>query len=405
MKELSIEKKAKAYDEALKRAKSFRAPDNKDVAVYIFPVLKESEDGKMIQYFKDLAPFDKAEELYEKYGFSHKDAIAWLEKQGEHANFRNKIQIGDKVTRNRDGMLVNLSQLNRVAKKDENQENQKPADKIEPKFHEGDWIVHHGTENIYQVVARIDNQYQLKYGDNYTVQKCADVDRCTRLWTIQDAKAGEVLYSLDSCQPFIYKERKPFEQTTAYCGLNIYGKFFVWGTKDCIITLSNYVPSTKEQRDTLMKAMADAGYTFDFDKKELKEIEHKTAVWTHKDGKNLAELWGILSVHRNTNPQVDNLMEWVKDLVSYKRQEWSEEDENTLNGIIEDLNSLKQSNPSDISKGVYQEEIDWLESLRPQSHWKPSKEHMEALLWCVAHLGGADHRVLGELYEHLKKLL
>lgn len=47
------------------------------------PELKESEDERMIQYFKDLAPFDKADELYEKYGFSHKDAIAWLEKQCE----------------------------------------------------------------------------------------------------------------------------------------------------------------------------------------------------------------------------------------------------------------------------------------------------------------------------------
>lgn len=47
------------------------------------PELKENDDERMIQYFKDLAPFDKADELYEKYGFSHKDAIAWLEKQGE----------------------------------------------------------------------------------------------------------------------------------------------------------------------------------------------------------------------------------------------------------------------------------------------------------------------------------
>ena len=47
------------------------------------PELKESEDELMIQYFKDLAPFDNADELYEKYGFSHKDAIAWLEKQCE----------------------------------------------------------------------------------------------------------------------------------------------------------------------------------------------------------------------------------------------------------------------------------------------------------------------------------
>lgn len=47
------------------------------------PELKESDDKMMIQYFKDLAPFDKADELYEKYGFSHKDAIVWLEKQCE----------------------------------------------------------------------------------------------------------------------------------------------------------------------------------------------------------------------------------------------------------------------------------------------------------------------------------
>ena len=32
-------------------------------------------------------------------------------------------------------------------------------------------------------------------------------------------------------------------------------------------------PATKEQRDTLEKAMTDAGYTFDFEKKELKKIE------------------------------------------------------------------------------------------------------------------------------------
>ena len=48
------------------------------------PELKGSEYEMMIQYFKDLAPFDNADELYEKYGFSHKDAIAWLEKQCEH---------------------------------------------------------------------------------------------------------------------------------------------------------------------------------------------------------------------------------------------------------------------------------------------------------------------------------
>jgi len=53
----------------------------------------------------------------------HNKWIAWLERQGEHANFRNKIQVGDKVTRNEAGVLVNLSQLNRVAKPEENKGN------------------------------------------------------------------------------------------------------------------------------------------------------------------------------------------------------------------------------------------------------------------------------------------
>ena len=46
-----------------------------------------------------------------------------------------------------------------------------------------------------------------------------------------------------------------------------------------------------------------------------------------------------------------------------------------------------------------------VEYICKDSLWKPTKEQMEALLWCIAHLGGADHRVLGELYEQLKKLM
>ena len=41
-------------------------------------------------------------------------------------------------------------------------------------------------------------------------------------------------------------------------------------------TLRAVHPSTKEQRDTLMKAIADAGYIFDIEKKELKKIEQKS---------------------------------------------------------------------------------------------------------------------------------
>ena len=100
----------------------------------IIPELKVSEDERiketLIDYFKT---YKKQEEcgINTFFGIPTDNILAWLEKQGEHANFLNKIQIGDKVTRNEFGVLVNLSQLKRVAK---------PADKQgeKPRYSIGD---------------------------------------------------------------------------------------------------------------------------------------------------------------------------------------------------------------------------------------------------------------------------
>ena len=132
MKGLSIEEKAKAYDEAIERAKNFiENGDERErtIAESIFAgIMEESEDERirkaLIRFHKSTIDVD---------GIKGEDIIAWLEKQGEHANFRNKIQIGDKVTRNKDGVLVNLSQLKRVAKKDAKQGEQEPDDKVKRK--------------------------------------------------------------------------------------------------------------------------------------------------------------------------------------------------------------------------------------------------------------------------------
>lgn len=125
MKELTIEEKAARYDEAINIARKINsgegvaAPSGWTTCEVIFPELKESEDEKirkaLLRFHKSTIDID---------GIKGGDILAWLEKQGEHANFRNKIQIGDKVTRNEDDVLVNMSQLKRVAK---------PADKIEQK--------------------------------------------------------------------------------------------------------------------------------------------------------------------------------------------------------------------------------------------------------------------------------
>jgi hypothetical protein len=140
MKELSIEEKvkrsiegkAKRYDEALERARKelqICGSSDCDAARQIFrffPELKEPEDERIRKTLIDF--FSKgAKYRAQTNGIYDKDIIAWLEKQGEHAKFKDSIQVGDKVTRNEDGVLVNLSQLNRVAKKDEKQGEHKSA--------------------------------------------------------------------------------------------------------------------------------------------------------------------------------------------------------------------------------------------------------------------------------------
>lgn len=82
----------------------------------IFPELKEVSDEKIrkeiLDYFKDL----------DEHGYPTKEWIAWIEKQEERENFFNKIQVSDKVTRNEDGVIVNLSQLERVVNEDKEEE-------------------------------------------------------------------------------------------------------------------------------------------------------------------------------------------------------------------------------------------------------------------------------------------
>lgn len=85
MKELSIEEKAKAYDEALEKARKLCAyPTTKPFISDLqdlFPELKESKDEKirkeMILYFQEEIPQCSIQEHADKM----KEFIAWLEKQ------------------------------------------------------------------------------------------------------------------------------------------------------------------------------------------------------------------------------------------------------------------------------------------------------------------------------------
>lgn len=108
MKELSIEQKAKAYDEAIKRIQSYVVDEygcTRIKVVNVFPELKESEDEKIRKeiirivdgYFPDKTSIQRG-----KY-------IAWLEKQDEKPK---KVSIWkhwkDGIAGNGDDKLIYL---------------------------------------------------------------------------------------------------------------------------------------------------------------------------------------------------------------------------------------------------------------------------------------------------------
>lgn len=95
MKELSIEEKAKRYDEALERARKLQENSNgmilKKRLWNIFPELKESEDEEIRKALINVFAMHKHYEVF--FGVSVEDICAWLEKQGEHKPLY--IRFGD----------------------------------------------------------------------------------------------------------------------------------------------------------------------------------------------------------------------------------------------------------------------------------------------------------------------
>lgn len=229
----------KRYDDALKRAEAILKVAQNQTEIYnciitIFPELKESEDEKIRKGIIDFLWKEKiflqeahsSVENNPKYRFVM-DAIAWLEKQGE-----------------------------------------KLIDKVQPKFKVGDWVVYNRNDNsreILQVYDIRDDRYY--FTDNvhfsWSIKEC---DEKSHLWTLADAKDGDVLAT--SAGAFIYNGNDGGGSCPgSYCGINTLGKFQIGVEKHW--TGKKVYPATKEQCNTLEKAMADAGYIFNVEKKEI----------------------------------------------------------------------------------------------------------------------------------------
>lgn len=434
MKGLSIEEKAKRYDEAIERAKS-KIKNDKDHVLYeedvieIFPGFKESEDERIrkaiSQCVEDMrGPFEKL------YGVHHKDAIAWLEKKGEKRSVFPKFRVGDTIQ-----SCFNKQAIDKVIRIDDDiyilssggyvriefQDNwklveQKPADKVEPKFKVGDWVVNKGGK-VNQVVAINDDCDGFTLDDDtYFSGSWCDM---YHLWTIQDAKDGDVL-CCESGWTCIFKTLVNEETFSSYCFIDR-TKWFCETGSECHTLKEEFVkayngkiyPATKEQRALLFQKMHEAGYEWDAEKKELKKIEpHDANGQVSLDCEEICDnAWKDFVKRWNEEAEKyhDAWLERVKGAVSEKtkapKQEWSEEDRKIIIELIGIFGSAVDGEHVAFPYRLLKDYIRVLKSCLHQSTWKPSDEQIEALaLATLPDVHMKYQEALKELYEDLKNL-
>ena len=294
---------------------------------------------------------------------------------------------------------------------------QKPTDKVEPMFkiEEEKWYVCTQTYVLRGKIVVIKGQTYQAEKDNVIKGEdgCLFIDRHDgkasdyfRYWTIQDAKDGDVLSYRDGQWCFIYKGIVT-EDTFKYYAL-LSEKGITVNDAAFSLLSSCITPATKEQCDILMKEMADAGYTFDFEKKELKKIEQKPAektTWYDNMDDLIADAM-IDDIKNADMPEhcKHNRLTWINKHRS-KSTEWSDEDEEQFSFCCA---AIELSNYSSDEYRNYA--ISFLESLKdrvqpqPKQEWKPSEEQMENL--SRAFNGGTfQTSLLMELYQDLKKLM
>ena len=219
--------------EEAKRLYETANADQRYILERLFPELKESEDERTR---KEIVRFIRMEVEDEIVGNKW---LAWLEKQGKSAT--EAIKLNYTVDNN---------------------------EMVESMFKAGDWVVRTDGENFcngskYAQITKIDNWKYWLDSDSWV--KAMDI----RLWSIEDAKDGDVL--ADCNLPFIFKKIDTNRRIYAYCGIGVDNGFKIEsdGESDEWTWSQDIQLATKEQRNLLERAMTNAGYIWNSEKKEL----------------------------------------------------------------------------------------------------------------------------------------
>ena len=279
---MTEKEKAKAYDEAIERAKKLYG---NGIAEEIFTELKESDDERIRKWIIDDIRYNMNNEPLNNSEYKKKaeKAIDWLEKQGEQKPTLPKWKykkdntplLRDSIILNKyggvaklpsgaivsDAWVLDYDELAKLPKEE----------KIEPKFKVGDWIISSvlGTARI--IGVNDSNEFQLEYTDGKQEFSSIDyVNYAYDKWTINSAKDGDVLAlswleDKNLWEKIIIFKKYHSEGVKGICStpcVEGYGNTFKNGkmafTDEEVPYYSktwtwNLHPATKEQRDLLFQ--------------------------------------------------------------------------------------------------------------------------------------------------------
>lgn len=273
------------------------AHDIRETVYAIFPQLRITEDEEIrrsiIRVLRNYV--DDSDNLKPKM-------IAWVEKRAKQLRTSEEIETPRKQSYN------DVEQDSNDEESETTLEN--IGDSPGPKFRENDWVVSELDGKARQISEVRYDETNNYYEVEGLVRNTEEYDRLHHLWTIEDAKDGDILVIANEPigRPFIFKECDS-SRPIAYCGINSEFIFKV-SSKSVRWTDKDVLPATKEQRNILYDEIAKAGYRWDPSTKELKSIDPETPEWTKEDLEHLDTIIKFGTYDRLTPSDI----EWLKSI-------------------------------------------------------------------------------------------
>ena len=359
----------------------------------LVPELAESEDERIR---KDLIEF--VNQYGDKfYGtISKASAISWLEKQGTSYT---KSDVDDAFVK---GMAFAKNEL-------EKQGGRKPVQETEttPIFKTGDVIRKKGKDFTFNVDRIQGGFYHCDHnsGAFFPIEEQNDWELVEQNPTIEFKSAEESLgisseeYNkiVNEC---IYGESKPVDEVEPKFKVGDIVKH-----KDNP-HLTYILKGFTDDGEYEFYAIREDGSKGDLCLANVKyqnewKLVEQNPTWSDEDEDTLTRIMfsfeeKMFPTKQECEKNIDFLKSLKNRVQPQPKQEWSEEDEYQINTILHGLDlkrELYKKEGNKIEEERYNTQYNWLKSLKPQPHWKPTNEQMEAFGNAIEFLKDNDYSV------------